>query len=189
MVGGHRSSTAQTGATLATMLRHEDGAFGTERRLTACAQGERNVVCRAEGVLRGFLIGQSVFVLVVRDEAACDGSADDDADDDERSSTVVVFGDGSEVSGLVWREWVTGDDFDSAYKVGFRDRHPACQDLVLSLDSYGRGNGPEGNIGIGVEDGELKGWAGDGIDAAAIAADVSNGSDAFKLEDEIGLIW
>ncbi len=126
---------------------------------------------------------------MVPDEAGCDGNADDDAYDDQRSSGVVVIGDGGEVSGLVWREWLTGDDFDSAYKVGFRDRHPVCQDLVLSRDGYGRGNGPEGDIGFGVEDGDLKGRIGEGIDAAAIAADVSNGSDAFKLEDEIGLIW
>ena len=44
-------------------------------------------------------------------------------------------------------------------------------------------------MGFGVEDGELKGRTGDGIDADAIAADVSKGSDAFKLEDKIGLIW
>jgi len=146
MAGGHRASTARTSATLATMLRHEDGAFETTRRLAPCALGERNIVCRAEGVLRGLLIGQSVFVLVVRDEAAGDGCADDDAADDQQCSCIVVFGNGGEVSGLVWRERLTGDDFDSAHKVGFRNRHPAFQDLVLSLDGYGRGNGPEGDI-------------------------------------------
>lgn len=117
--GGHRASTAQTSATLATMLRHEDGAFGTGRRLAACALGERNVVCRAEGILRGFHICQCVFVLVVQDEAACDGCADEGASDDQRRSGAVVIGDRGEVSGLVCREWLTGDDFDSAYKIGF----------------------------------------------------------------------
>lgn len=58
VAGGHRASTAQSSVTLATMLRHEDGAFGTARRLAACALGERDVVCRAEGILRGFHIGQ-----------------------------------------------------------------------------------------------------------------------------------
>jgi hypothetical protein len=96
MAGGHRASTARTSATLATMLRCEDGAFGIARRLASCAFGEWNVVCLAERILRSFLIVQSVFVLVVPDEAACDGNADDDAD--QGSSGVVVIGHGGEVS-------------------------------------------------------------------------------------------
>jgi hypothetical protein len=47
-----------TCATLATILHCEDGAFGAAEQLAACALGERNVVCGAEGVLRGFLIGK-----------------------------------------------------------------------------------------------------------------------------------
>src|SRR5271170_4554727 len=44
-------------------------------------------------------------------------------------------------------------------------------------------------MGFGVEDGELKGRAGDGIDAPAIPGHLSNGGDVFKLENEIGSIW
>jgi hypothetical protein len=51
-------------------------SFGAEGRSAARALGERNAVCRTEGVLRGFLIGE----LVVCDENACD---DCDAADDQ----------------------------------------------------------------------------------------------------------
>ncbi len=83
-------------------------------RLAASAFGERNVVRLAEGILRCFLICEGVLELVVQDQSSGDSSSDDDSDDDQRSSAVVVFGDGSEVSGLVWSEWLTGDDFDPA---------------------------------------------------------------------------
>ena len=100
---------------------------------------------------------------------------------------VAIFGKGGEVGGLTGGERHIGDDFDSAHQIGLRDRDPACEDLVLSSDLYGRGDGPDGDIGFGVEDGELKGWAGHGVDAAAIAGNVSNRRDVSKLEDEIGL--
>ena len=57
MAGLHRTSHCMRCATLAAILRREDGAFGAAE-LAACALGERNVVRSAEGVLRGFLIGQ-----------------------------------------------------------------------------------------------------------------------------------
>ncbi len=153
----------------------------------ACARGERDIVCRAEGVLRGFLIGKSVFELVVQDEGASDGRDDADTGEDQYGSGGVIFGEGGEVGGLIWRERYIGEDFDSAHKIGLRDRDPACEDLVLSCDVNGRGDGPEGDVGFGVEDGELKRRAGYGVDAAVIAGDVSNGSDVSKLEDKIGL--
>jgi len=141
----------------------------------------------AEVVLLLFLVGDVVVEFVVCDECSSDAEPDADSHKDQHVSSGVILWKGGQVGGLGWCQGDVGEDFHAAYEIRYRECEPSSAGALVAGDVDGRGDGPECDVRLGVDDVELERGAGERINAAAAAGDVGDGCYVVELEDEVGL--